>query len=228
MKTETKTGMMLAIALAGLLLAGALFAAGATGLLQALAFKGSTGVTVKEFVVDTSPIDVLLMPPGQPVGENSHNMIVYFMAIAPQQYQPLTCHYSLDGAEPVKIDGCEPFALVNLEDGMHEIEVFAVSQGGEADSAIGQFSVNASGVPYPEPTITRFLQLQPYSGSFSVEYVVALANGTFASECYYSVDDAAPVSDPTCKGFEISGLEDGAHTLLVYVTDSAGSTGTAD
>ncbi|MFA5930465.1 MAG: hypothetical protein WC861_06295 [Candidatus Micrarchaeia archaeon] len=227
-KMNLRASIMLVPLALALLLGAAYAAITLAPLVQELGKStSSTGATTREFNVDLVPIDVIVMMPPQSVGPTSHNMMVSFMAMAPITYMPLTCSYSLDNGASVPIPGCAPFTLVNVADGSHSIEVFAQSQNGEADSGTAQFAIDASSVPYPEPTITRLDAMASFSGNFTVEYVIALAPGTTAQSCSYSLDNSAHVPDPTCKGFEMHDLADGSHTLAVYVTDSAGISGVA-
>jgi DNA-binding beta-propeller fold protein YncE len=109
-----------------------------------------------------------------------------------------------------------PFTVNNLDDGEHNLRVRAVLQSGQADPTPFEI-VWTVDTAAPDTTVTSQTLNLTNDTSASFEFTATENNSSFETSL-----DGADFETATTP-FDVSGLGDGDHTLLVRATDEAGN-----
>ena len=141
----------------------------------------------------------------------------------------------IDGiGDGIPLEYCSNITLTGLSDGEYEITVYVNDTSGNENSSARDFTVDTTN---PDISIQNPEEGKWYtSSSVGVNFTV---NDTNLGSCWFNLtnenkeDDDVPCTTEdisgddiplqSCENFTLENLPEGAHTLIIYVNDSAGN-----
>jgi hypothetical protein len=193
-----------------------------TLLVQATDQAGNSGSASFAWNVDTTPPTVSFTATPRPISPSS---TATFSVSASDNITPtssLALSYTLDSNAPVTLSPGASLSLTGLADGAHTLLVQATDQAGNSSSATYAWTVDTT-----PPTVSFTATPKAFSASSAATFTVGVSdNITPASSLVlsYTLDGKAPVAlAPGASSISLTGLADGAHTVLVQATDQAGN-----
>ena len=183
--------------------------------------SGNTNSTTYKYTVDNTAPTVTIQSPSEGAYLGTNNVTVTWTGSDNIQID----HYevSLDGQSPVNVGTQTNYTFYGVDEGNHNVTVYAYDKAGNMDSNIVSFTVDTL-----SPVVTI---INPASGEwFNIENVTVswTANDTGSGIDYYEIriDSGAWINVGLNTSYTFTNLDEGNHTIDVRAYDKAGNSGT--
>jgi len=132
-----------------------------------------------------------------------------------------SCWYYLDGTGPIALPGCANTSLGYLEEGSHTLTLVVNDTFGEQTSTTVYFVYDTT--PPTVSSIDSPTNSTYYNAPITIDLEFTVSDNLGVDSCWYYLDGTGPIALPGCANTTLGPLEEGQHSVAVYVSDTAGN-----
>ncbi|RKY41342.1 MAG: hypothetical protein DRP85_06620, partial [Candidatus Makaraimicrobium thalassicum] len=128
------------------------------------------------------------------------------------------CWY-YNGTENISLPNCQNTTLTNLQEGSHQIIVYANDSAGNEGSSTIVFSVDLT-KPY---IFIQSPQNTTYENTNNIDLNYTVSDNMQIDKCWYKLNDGSKQDLPNCQNTTLVGLANGHYHVEVFANDTGGN-----